>query len=311
MKYLEKKVQDDNVYSYIYLFTHNAFGFYEKLLYHRCEAIDNENKALNNLNNESIDMINNIFLKKLSLQSIEVNEKHIWYRKRMKNTLRYKIINNTNIINQIHDNDTLIPQENIKIIHKNICYFEQVGPSCGIAAISSVFMTLSEDYQNNISESMMSEAIIRGYSNDGEIFDINHLLELAKLNVTNNNYNVRIECTDIINSTIKLKELYNNDETIIIIPYDKGNEHHQPCLFGGKYSHYAYIIGYIGQEDDDDDDELKLVAMHSLSCKPIVSSLHNFVESNKNLTHYNSSKEYIISRQGPNLCNKILILTKL
>jgi hypothetical protein len=286
MKLLEKQIQNDNIYSYIYLFTHTALGFYEKLKYHRCDAIDNDNKALNNLNNEAIDKINNIFLKRLTT-SIESNEKHIWYRKRMKHNLQFKIISNAYLISQIH-NDTSISIDNIHLIQKNaLCYFEQVGPSCGIAAISSVLMTLSQDYQINISESIMNEAILRQYSNDGEIFDINHLLKLAKLNVADDsNYDIRIECIDVISNAGKFKYLCNNDDTIIIIPYDKGNENHQPCLKEGKNSHYAYIIGYI----EEDDSQFKLIAMHSLSQKPIIATLHDFLESNKNLHYYNRSR---------------------
>jgi len=104
MKLLENEAKRLNYY-YLYLYTYNASGFYEKLHYHKCEAIAAYKPVLfNYMNERKLDAIENILLKRLSSSdNINIHEKYIWYRKRLRYSLDFKIIDNSTICKQIND----------------------------------------------------------------------------------------------------------------------------------------------------------------------------------------------------------------
>jgi len=301
MKLLESEAVRQN-YSYLYLYTHNASHFYEKLNYQRAsEAIAAHRPAFNFLREKNFDAIENVLLKRLSSSDNikNIHEKYIWYRKRLRFSLGFKILDNSTLYKQINDKH-LTPINDIHIIDKNICYFEQIGPCCGISALCSSIFTITEDYSVNISQSLLQNAITRGFSNDGELFDINNLNELAHI------YSDKIS-SEVIETSIFLnryKKLFE-DNNIIILPYDRGNERHMPDRLSGNQSHYAMIIGYI----EDEEDACSLIGIQGLSSSLIIAPLNDWLGSNSQLFKYNLSKAFSVIN-GPNLRDRMLLISK-
>ena len=299
MRLLESEARRQN-YDYLYLYTYNASEFYKKLKYYKCEAIAAHRPVFNFLREKKLDVIESTMLRRLSpSDNINIHEKYIWYRKRLRFSLDFKIIDSCTLYKQINDKH-LTPIDHVHIIDKNICYFEQIGPCCGISALCSSILTATEDYSVNISQSLLQNAISRGFSNDGELFDINNLNELA--DISSNISSEVLETSLFLNRTF-LKKLFE-DNKIIILPYDRGNQSHMPDMLSGNQSHYAMIIGYI-----EDEDACSLIGLQGLSSSCIIAPLNDWLGSNRQLFNYNLSKEFSVI-DGPNLRDKMLLISK-
>jgi ribosomal protein S18 acetylase RimI-like enzyme len=299
MMMIEREAARQN-YDYLYLYTYNASDFYKKLKYHKCEAIAAHRPAFNFLREKKLDAIESILLRRLSpSDSINIDEKYIWYRKRLRFSLDFKIIYNSTLYKQINDKH-LIPIDDIHIIDKNICYFEQLGPCCGISCLCSSILTITGDYSVNISQSLLEHAISRGFSNDGELFDINNLNELA--HIYSDNISSEVLETSIFLNPIFLKKQFE-DNKIVILPYDRGQSH-MPDRLRGNQSHYAMIIGYI-----EDENAVSLIGLQGLSSSCIIAPLNDWLGSNSQLFNYNLSKEFSVIN-GPNLRDKMLLISK-
>ena len=141
----------------------------------------------------------------------------------------------------------------------------QIGPSCGLAALRMVrdYFVHQQQQQNNnngrpfnpptstASEpdnvpcpSLLTVARDRGYTQDGEVFDIRHLQTLARdvcgldceLHSTRNDDHVSVRTL--------YRELVHHG-SLWILPYDSNPCTKQPSQLKGQGAHYGIVVGML------------------------------------------------------------------
>jgi hypothetical protein len=86
---LMEKIEEQSFnlsYGYLYLWSSDeeiALPFYRKIRYLPCESISSDVDSLKHLTDENISKIENIFLKRLSINKVLDNSPNIWLRKRL------------------------------------------------------------------------------------------------------------------------------------------------------------------------------------------------------------------------------------
>ncbi|CAJ1929955.1 unnamed protein product [Cylindrotheca closterium] len=194
----------------------------------------------------------------------------------------------------------------------------QIGPSCGLAALRmgrEYFMASANngspsDGDQQQLPSLLQEAQERGFTQDGEIFDANHLKEMA------------IHVCGIDSEIVKVPELTPSKVNatlakggVFILPYDSSARTRLPAKLSGQSAHYGIIVGialvadsFIAAKDDKtmgklqplvpekekllDGDRRKvyLMVQHGLSPNLSIAPWIAFMESNAQLIGFDESK---------------------
>jgi hypothetical protein len=304
------------------------------------------------MNESSLSKIESIVLKKLqgkdedSLTSVP-SQHDIWLRKRV-----IKSISTNCNINWESLNDSIAKYQvndvkcSSKYFYHRLSWQRQVGPCCGLAALSMVHKYLNGAYkiENNNEpygladiDEFLDYALLQRYTSDGEIFDINHLVAISNNFAVINN--VSGEVKDIAGVTMLSLAHFIitalRENMLITFAYDRDDLGSLPCQKAGMKAHYVAIIGYVkyysSREEslvesneelivnDDisgtDLNSLQLIGVHSLSNRPVVAPLVDWIASNGQLECDSKyfPQQWIVNSDGyvPNLSNKIAIFSKL
>jgi hypothetical protein len=174
----------------------------------------------------------------------------------------------------------------------------QVGPSCGLAALRMVRDFFRPHGQM---PSLLSEAREKGYSQDGEIFDANHLQLLAE-----NICGLKCEMASFASLTPSrvLSTLSNGG--VLIIPYDSNSRTKLPSKLEGRSSHYGIIVGLLAgfpnaqsveclyplttEQPLSETAAIYLLVQHSLSSQLVIASWVDFLDSNQQLATIDTAK---------------------
>lgn len=219
----------------------------------------------------------------------------------------------------------------------------QIGPSCGLTALRMVleYFYANADARTDVPKdsvrpredncdkkempSLLSHAQERGYTCDGEIFNANHLKDLAR---TVCGLDCEMWFTANVNWQDIAKVLGNGG--LFILPYDSNPFTKLPALLSGKCAHYGVIVGilvgvsecsenrpcYLKKahsaeapradiqptqylyplhdsmypRDNISDDSVQLLVQHSLSSKLSIAPFNMFWKSNQQLDAVNEEK---------------------
>mmetsp|Transcript_33238 Transcript_33238/g.80354 ORF Transcript_33238/g.80354 Transcript_33238/m.80354 type:complete len:537 (-) Transcript_33238:910-2520(-) len=195
----------------------------------------------------------------------------------------------------------------------------QIGPSCGLAALRMVreyFMASEkmsgdgEEEQEDQLPSLLQEAQERGFTQDGEIFDANHLKEMA---VTVCGIDSEISSVPDELTPSKVNAVLAKGG-VFILPYDSNGKTKLPGKSSGQKAHYGIIVGIalmseeaavagkllqplsVEQEkllDGDSGDRISqvyLMVQHGLSPNLSIAPWSAFIESNAQLICFDENK---------------------
>jgi N-acetylglutamate synthase-like GNAT family acetyltransferase len=352
MQQLQAKVQCIN-YHYLYVWTSTAIPFYEQLGYIRTERVSLMRACLKPCKAHDIARIEAALHQRLKITTAAAHaqqqhetvllppgsslssEKDVWLRKRLVECVASIAINEHErrveleravaTINDDGANNTTITY--YKFV--NVPWQQQVGPSCGLAALRML-----RDYylpSCDAMPSLLKEAQQRNYSRDGEVFDICNLQRLANECC---GLHTGLEPLDNV-SPNRLLQLLQRKCTVIL-PYDSQACTYLPCFNHGRTAHYGIVVGitwtsqaaqttlptgeftsrfiaYEGSEDDNDDlDDLnqstnvQLVVQHGLCSKLCIASWQDFYQSNQQLDKVANDK-YSITATTLNLKSRVLV----
>ena len=219
-------------------------------------------------------------------------------------------------------------------LRHSIHWERQIGPCCGLAAlrmartalrpapsspsssppaqslplsphwpaINSATIELHLRAQPNLplDASVLAAAVERGYSSDGEVFDIHHLAYLAAdvcglhatvlvSRYTNHAHGSDAGCAcDAQASHAPGSDLFSealaswlHDGGLAIVPYDAGSAH-EPAMRGGHAAHYALLVATVTSQADEAC-EMLWVGVHGLSRLPLAASSGQLAASNAQL----------------------------
>lgn len=112
----------------------------------------------------------------------------------------------------------------------------QQGPMCGLVALSIASLLLTG--KPHSPEQLLSKARKKGYSNNGEIFSAQHLLDLATSELQCKGslvHTTTVTSGDILTSIAQRRAL--------VVPYDADKDH-SPCLAQGHRAHWCTLVGF-------------------------------------------------------------------
>eukprot|EP00934_Nitzschia_sp_Nitz4_P007319 Nitzschia sp. Nitz4//scaffold77_size91520//47120//48853//NITZ4_004892-RA/size91520-augustus-gene-0.61-mRNA-1//1//CDS//3329557997//7309//frame0 len=221
----------------------------------------------------------------------------------------------------------------------SVAWQGQIGPSCGLAALRMVreYFQTSHDDSTQL-PSLLGEAQERGYTMDGELFDISHLLDLAQ-GVCG------LDCEVISDQGSKgtLETLVGvlRRGGVAILPYDSAPGTKLPVCLSGQRAHYGIIVGILvgsegpsssspstsssretpedqefrieamSKEDDwgallhESTSEVYLLVQHGLSSRICIARYETFRSSNLQLTTVDEVR--FGEQSGLNLCGRTLL----
>lgn len=121
---LMEKIEEQSFnlnYGYLYLWSSDeeiALPFYRKIGYLSCESVSSDVDSLKQLTDENISKLENIFLKRLSINEITDSAPNVWLRKRLINELPIIPINQEFLQQELQ---VLIKRFDIKVDYKLFC----------------------------------------------------------------------------------------------------------------------------------------------------------------------------------------------
>jgi GNAT superfamily N-acetyltransferase len=344
MNLLEQIVLQTNKYHYIYVWTHTAFKFYRKCGYsvttkvslHRPCLKRLESKQVMNMeslfksrlqnlinpnNNESEHPVNNNVTERRQCETVllppdAATEETVWLRKRLVESVPLVTVTSEDRRSELHAVMQKHPTYKTWKYHLcNLPWSRQIGPSCGLAALRMVQANAvpTNDLAQTTAPSLPSlldYAVQNGYSHDGELFNVLHLVDVAQ---TVCNLVCRIESVRALSPGDVLSHLLHN--RLMIFAYDSQPITRQPCLNGGSTAHYGVIVGLLlGRTIDNTSeapatiDEITLgegdtaedffestslclvLVQHGLSSKLTIAPWADFVASNQQLRQADVNK---------------------
>jgi hypothetical protein len=96
---------------------------------------------------------------------------------------------------------------------------------------------------------------------------------------------------------------------VAVVPYDKDEANHMPALRQGKMAHYLIVVGCATSATADVPP--RLIALHGLSRRPLVLEAAELLTSNAQLTRMKQSvntKRWVVKGGGPRLARRLLLL---
>eukprot|EP00928_Gymnodinium_smaydae_P097883 TRINITY_DN8974_c0_g1_i1.p1 TRINITY_DN8974_c0_g1~~TRINITY_DN8974_c0_g1_i1.p1 ORF type:complete len:206 (+),score=29.00 TRINITY_DN8974_c0_g1_i1:540-1157(+) len=187
---------------------------------------------------------------------------------------------------------------------------ERMWQVSGSAAWGAIELRLEGSKATSPDASLLQAAIERNFSSDGEMFDIHHLAVIAA-EVCGLNAIV------VGSSTVKSDSGEDFGEAVAgwilqggvaIVPYDKEDANHMPCLKAGHSAHYALVCGVAR---DLDAPNLRLIAVHGMSRRPLVLTSNELEASNAQLHELKptvNTKKWVLGSTGMRLAGRILCL---
>ena len=323
-------------YHYVYLWTKTAVPFYERIGYGKTERVSLYRPCLKQLQAGEVSEIEQMLRKRSSFLNPNSNNQSsdevrattetvmlppddnesdknlpdVWLRKRLVECVGSVSIDRSS---RIEEMNRLIKEEastysnkthDWKYLLLQLPWQAQVGPSCGLVALRMVrdFFRPSEQMP-----SLLSEAMDRGYSQDGEMFNINHLKDLAE---TVCGIKCHIESAADYSPSQAFEAL--SDGSVIVFPYDTNHRDKLPCSNGGHSAHYGILVGLLasfaadntGDESEtvepkpffspddaraevldhiDSAHQVYMLVQHSLSRKLSIAKWSEFISSNLQL----------------------------
>jgi hypothetical protein len=337
MKLLEEEAKRLG-YHYVYLWTKTAVPFYEKIGYGRTQRVSLYRPCLKQLQVEEVSSLEQMLRKRASIISPENNNNKknkskatketimlppddnehdknlpdVWLRKRLVESVGSKSIGLSTRMKEmkefIQETSNTSSEEAVcwRYILQSMPWQAQIGPSCGLSALRMVrdFYRHSEQMP-----SLLSEALDRGYTQDGEMFNIYHLKDLAESVC---GIHCSIESAAEYKASQALRTLAEG--SLIIFPYDTSPRDKLPCHRGGHSAHYGILVGLLASFSFADengetgllwpfsvdreeagvsiDDAYKvfMLVQHSLSDKLSIAAWTDFISSNRQLTSMDTTK---------------------
>jgi hypothetical protein len=337
-------------YHYVYLWTKTAIGFYETIGYQECTRVSLKRACLKILEASQVESLEALLLKKSKKNSVSIptktlsssskspketillppgdnddnNLQDVWLRKRLVEhvgSIRIPLEERLEELQEVIADH--VPRTMEWRYHLlSLPWQAQIGPSCGLAALRMVreyFWTTHSKEEQQL-PSLLGEAQERGYTNDGEVFNANHLTDLADTVCG-------IECD--MWSTWELQPRAVTQELmaggVFILPYDTNARTKLPSRHSGQKAHYGIVVGIlIGLELEsaseekplqcleneeslslvDDADTVYLMVQHSLSSKLSIAPWSDFMESNQQLVSVDEGK---FGLKDLNLKDRIII----
>jgi GNAT superfamily N-acetyltransferase len=226
----------------------------------------------------------------------------------------------------------------------NVAWQQQIGPSCGLVAIRMIrdyYYSLCEaksDPSDKAVPSLLAKAQESGYTQDGELFDAEHLSELLHRQIGN------FECQQFSSLQVKTRDFDNVslvelDATLQqggfwVIPYDSNPRTKLPAKLQGKHAHWGIVVGilYAGKNLSLPKDDCELSCMqlkneqtpfdlgesmekdcflcvqHSLWSQWAIAPFNEWKASNYQLTSMDDYK-FTLSPTNLNLQNRIIQVT--
>lgn len=336
MELLEKEAIDLG-YHYIYLWTASAVAFYQKIGYSFCERVSLYSACLKKLECDQVSNLEAMLSKKLGTCSSsksssetvmlppddEASENDVWLRKRLVECVASQTVPLQQRLDEIH---AAIVMQEASCRSWEYCLIEipwqqQVGPSCGLAALRMLrdhYVVVDDGNNTHRMPSLLQEAVKNGYSADGEIFDAMNLVKLADF------CGLDAALCAFPSPKAILKVLKAG--STIILPYDSHTSTKRPCKNNGRTAHYGIVVGILfGFRDDDDtcnssvllqeymnrcidganNDDVMLLVQHSLSPKLTIAAWSDFFVSNYQLTTIDKTKYKAATRL--NLKNHVIV----
>ncbi|GKZ01284.1 hypothetical protein MPSEU_001079400 [Mayamaea pseudoterrestris] len=282
MKLLEKRVKQLN-YHYIYVWTHTAVDFYTKCGYKPTHRVSLHRPCLKRLECSQVSRIESLLASRMAVMqhgssSCDESTKRqaataetvllppdemvdggasviedVWLRKRLVECLPLTIVSLKHRLQELQACTIKYPEYASwkYYIRHDVPWTQQVGPSCGLAALRMVHgaaqPTTAVATTDDSLPSLLEYAIQQHYSDDGELFDAMHLLRLGQ-DVCN------LSCrTESLRATPARKILSHlMQRRLLVFAYDSQPATRQPCCNDGKSAHYGVMVGMlVGRKVDD------------------------------------------------------------
>ncbi|CAH0400366.1 unnamed protein product [Chilo suppressalis] len=177
----------------------------------------------------------------------------------------------------------------------------QVGPTCGLAALS---MLVKGEVT---AEEILDIAKLEGFSNNGEMFSCINMAKLADKVIS-------LVELDNVKCTIRYGGLLSKETidkmlegAVLLVPYD-ADCNHSPCLKNGHTAHWALICGIIITEDagefyDSYPENIYVISRHGKSRFLAAWNIQDLAKSNRNLWEFSPKRgvdglKYILPEGG-------------
>jgi GNAT superfamily N-acetyltransferase len=335
-------------YHYVYLWTHQAVPFYKKLGYALTGRVSLNRACLKPLQVEQISRLELMLSRQLKNRAgssivrdyetallppsdgMAHQDKDVWLRKRLIEsvvsidlTLRQRLTEMEQAISKHSETDSELPKDcqwQYRLVR--IPSQQQVGPSCGLAALRM----LRDHYHTsdwNQMPSLLAEAQEKGYSEDGEVFDADNLLKLA-----DSMCGLDCEMRRLSDTTVHDIHGLLTAGSVAILPYDSISGSRLPGLLSGRSAHYGIIVGLVlgfAPEAEIPCDvspilqshvdrpvseacRVLLLVQHGLSHKLAIAPWTSFVNSNKQLNTIDRSKSRFRGTTNLNLKDCLVVV---
>ncbi|GBG31918.1 UPF0692 protein C19orf54-like [Hondaea fermentalgiana] len=290
-------------YTYVYLWTSTAQGFYAKCGYLCCESVTVARPILDNLAENQVSALERM-LAKMRARNAEQDtgqsstvpdydhesadaENVVWMRKRLIEDLPAEILDADAIEAEVCADLRHFAAEatGFHLALLNVPLHRQVGPSCGLAALRMARHYLCGAALAPGAPSLLQEAQQRGYSTDGELYKIDDLASLAQ--------SVSGLSAKVVAISVEALAASISPSHVAILPYDRGagsapEERH------GKSAHYALVVGSASQDaslaagevvrEDTSIQECDfIIAQHGMSRRLVVARTSDWIASNNQL----------------------------
>jgi predicted N-acetyltransferase YhbS len=277
MMHAEDHARRNNCH-HIYLWTTTAEGFYKTLGYTPCAPVTALKPSATKLSSDQLEALENLFAKKckdINPPELACDAASVWMRKRLIDTQPMCRLSRQEVEDSVRTKLADYRGSDESVDKHAKCIFscldipwqQQVGPSCGLAALRMVHAyykaqteTASDSAgpltaeSNALSASataseppptgvgctlrcpVLEMAVERGYSCEGEIFDATQLALLAADALGMYSFVVQPWETDVLLMLVRRG-------VPVLVPYDNGEEHN-PSLAQGQRAHWGVLHGY-------------------------------------------------------------------
>ncbi|VVC87666.1 UPF0692 protein CG33108 [Leptidea sinapis] len=195
-------------------------------------------------------------------------------------------------------NNVCLHQTPYKFSYKHYEPILQVGPTCGLVALSMLLKKLISP------DELLNLAKAEGYSNNGEMLSCKNMAQLARKALNSAEIeNIRISVIEGgPNNKETLKALLNG--SILMIAYD-ADRNHSPCLRQGHTAHWALVCGLIVVDDVEEtmDSNVYVICRHGKSKHLCIWPIDLLHKSNENLLEFSPKKKddgltYVLPETG-------------
>jgi N-acetylglutamate synthase-like GNAT family acetyltransferase len=362
-----------NEFHYLYLWTNDATPFYLKLGYQITERILEFTTVFRNLEVKAVSKLENMLTMKLQNhlsnphplhlegeQSSQITPggacasssqlPYVYMKKRILDEYPLQLQTKSQwkdlLCETIYRNPAINSSSGHCLFLHRLRWAPQIGPSCGIQALRICLDYFQSHFptpapgpgaagQDPSTLTLLRIAITAGYSNDGEMFNIFHLLELIsrfyhlpppspspapssgsslslsslELSVTSFSSLSWDDITSIFSTSSKTG--------LIILPYDRSVNGSYPSQENGRSAHYGVICGYLEMSSNDESEieeiettneellslkwglghgvERYLIMIQGMSLAPIIAPYSSFLASNRQLFQDMSHGEPLVS----------------